>query len=565
MFSKLQTSSDGLSTAEATARLQTYGPNELIMAKRAGPLYVFLSQFKSPMVIVLLAAIVVSVLVSILAGSEEDRGLVDAAVIAIIVVANAVLGFIQEYRSERALEALRKMATPTARVVRNGQVSEVDSRELVPGDLIVVESGDRIPADARVIRSIGFTVDESILTGESQPVSKTESPMSSRNVPIGLLKNMIFQSTMAVSGKCQAVVVTTGMKTEFGRIAQSVQQFEEITTPLQEDLDEMGKKLGVAVIVLAAIILSAEVLRDVSGSLVEEMMTAIALAVSAIPEGLPAVVTITLAIGVQRMVQKNALVRRLSSVETLGSTTVICSDKTGTITKNEMTVTVVYADGRIIDVTGTGYQQDGEFLLDGKKIDPLARPTLRQLLLIGQLCNNSALQVDHSKTGGFVPVGDPTEAALLVLAEKGGLHRGETIGKYTEVHELSFDSIRKRMTSILVTPAGERYAFTKGAPELLLPLCDRMLHDGRMTEMTNEVRDSILRTNAELARKALRLLALAYRPLGDDVSDYTPEHVERNMVFVGLVGMIDPPRNEVPQAVDLCKKAGIRVMMMTGD
>lgn len=562
---ELHTTAKGLTTTEAQARIQVCGYNELVAAKRGSMLGQFLSQFKNPMVIVLLVAIVITLTASVIPGSGEEGGIIDAVVIAAIVFANALFGFVQEYKSERALEALKQMAAPKARVMRDGLWTVVESRELVPGDLISLETGDRLPADARVLSAVGFSADESVLTGESQSAQKTSEPMRQEHTSIGDRKNMVYQGTIITSGKGRALVTATGMETEFGKIAQVVQQRDDVTTPLQKDLDDLGKKLGLVVVVMAALVLAAEVLRDVSDSFVEELMAAIALAVSAIPEGLPAVVTITLAIGVQRMVQRNAIVRKLPSVETLGSTTVICSDKTGTITKNEMTVKAVYADRKIFEVSGSGYAKSGDFVLHGHKVNPMADTQLKRLLLIGQLCSNTILQDGPTENDDYSVVGDPTEGALMVLAEKGGLSYHETAAKYREIHEISFDSVRKRMTSIVADASGEICAFTKGAPEVVLPLCSSALENGVVKPLDNDLGREVLSTNAQLAERALRVLALAYRPLEKGLTDYDPGVVERSLVFVGLAGMIDPPRNEVRAAIRLCRTAGIRAMMITGD
>jgi len=562
---ELQTTPKGLTTTEAQARIQVYGYNELVAAKRASMLSQFLGQFKNPMVVVLLVAIAITLAASSIPGSGDEGGIIDAVVIAAIVLANALFGFVQEYKSERALDALKQMAAPKARVMRDGLWTVLESREIVPGDLISLETGDRLPADARVMSAVGFSADESVLTGESLSAQKTSEPMSQEHASLGDRNNMVYQGTIVTSGKGRALVVATGMETEFGKIAEVVQQRDEVITPLQKDLDDLGKKLGIVVVVLAAIVLAAEVLRDVSDSFVEELMAAIALAVSAIPEGLPAVVTITLAIGVQRMVQRNAIVRKLPSVETLGSTTVICSDKTGTITKNEMTVKTLYADRKLFQVSGSGYTKSGDFVHHDHKVDPMADTQLRRLLLIGQLCSNTILQDGPTDKGDYNVVGDPTEGALMVLAEKGGLSYHETASKYREIHEISFDSVRKRMTSIVADTSGEIYALTKGAPEVVVPLCSGALENGVVKPLDSHLRKEILDTNAQLAEKALRVLALAYRPLEKDLTDYDPSNVEQNLVYVGLAGMIDPPRNEVRAAIHLCKTAGIRVMMITGD
>ncbi len=559
----LNTSMEGISSSEAQTRLETHGYNELVAIGRIGPLQMFLQQFKDPMVIILLVAIVISVFTSIF-GGEGDHGFIDAIVISAIVIFNAVFGFVQEYKSEQALEALKEMAAPRALVTRDGLWIEIDSKELVPGDIVALESGARVPADGRVVQAVGFSIDEAVLTGESMAVRKIDDPIHLRNPVIADMTNMVFSGTTVVSGKGRAVVTDTGMNTEFGKIAEMVQESEKDMTPLQQDLEDLGKKLGIVVIILVVIVFAAEVIRNVGG-LMEELLTAIALAVSAIPEGLPAVVTITLAIGVQRMVQKNAIVRRLPSVETLGSTTIIASDKTGTITKNEMTVTSLYVNGKTLDVEGVGYNKAGQFLQADKEFDVHQDPHVIKLIEIGQLCSNALLQEDLSGAGDWTIVGDPTEGALLVVAEKAGVAYDKTWSTYTEITEISFDSARKRMTSICKGPEESLTAFSKGAPEVLLSLCNRIYDNGTVRPLKANERKSILEVAAGFAAKALRILAFAYRNLDHEIPDWEPEAVEKDLVFVGLQGMIDPPRDEVLEAMATCAKAGIRPIMITGD
>ena len=559
----LNTTMEGISNSEAETRLETHGYNELVTLGRISPLRMFLGQFTDPMVIILLVAIVISVFASIV-GGEGDHGFIDAIVISAIVIFNAVFGFVQEYKSEQALEALKEMAAPRALVMRDGLWIEIDSKQLVPGDIVALESGARVPADGRVVYAVGFSIDEAVLTGESMAVRKVVDPLHLRNPVIADMTNMIFSGTTVVSGKGRAIVTATGMNTEFGKIAEMVQESEKDMTPLQHDLEDLGKKLGIVVIVLVAIVFAAEVLRNVGG-MMEMLLTAIALAVSAIPEGLPAVVTITLAIGVQRMVQKNAIVRRLPSVETLGSTTIIASDKTGTITKNEMTVTNFFVNGMTIDVTGVGYNKEGQFFQAGKEFDIHQDPHAIKLIEIGQLCGNALLQEDLSGRGDWTIVGDPTEGALLVVAEKAGVSYDKTRKDYTEITEISFDSARKRMTSICSGPDESLTAFSKGAPEVLLSLCSLIYENGTVRPLKEDERESILEVASGFAEKALRILAFAYRDLDHEIPDWDAEEVERDLVFVGLQGMIDPPRDEVLEAMATCAKAGIRPIMITGD
>ena len=561
VLKQLDTSMEGLTEVEARARLEKYGPNELLETGGIHPLQMFLQQFRDPMVIILIIAIGISLVTYFI----EGEGLIDAIVIFAIVIFNAIFGFVQEYKSEQALEALKQMAAPKARVMRDGLWNIIESCNVVPGDLVGLESGDLIPADARVVYAVGFSSDEAALTGESVSVRKISNPIHIENPVLGDMKNLVFQGTTITSGKGNAIVTSTGMKTEFGKIWGMVQESEKDMTPLQIDLDDLGKKLGALIVVLCIIVFGAEVLKHVSDSYMEELLAAIALAVSAIPEGLPAVVTITLAIGVQRMVARNAIVRRLPSVETLGSTTVICSDKTGTITKSEMTVTTLFTSGMTISVSGVGYNKDGKFTRASESFDPLTDEHVHKLLEIGQLCSNSVLQPEPSGKSDWTIVGDPTEGALLVLAEKAGMTHKATIEEFTEVSEISFDSQRKRMTSINLDKQKQLTAFSKGAPEVLLPLCTRIYENGQVVPLTDEMRESIVQINAGLAENALRVLSFAYRHIDEEIPDWEPEKTERDLVFVGLIGMIDPPREEVTGAITLCKAAGIRPIMITGD
>ncbi len=565
VLKQLGSSLDGLSTTEAEVRLAKYGPNELVETGGISHLRMFLRQFKDPMVIILIIAIGISLVTALLDPDHGESGMIDAIVIFAIVIFNSVFGFVQEYKSEQALEALKDMAAPKARVMRDGLWTIIESRNVVPGDIMGFEAGDRVAADGRVSYAVGFSADEAPLTGESIPVRKMVDPIHLRSPVVGDMKNCVFQGTNISAGKGHAIVTSTGMQTQFGKIAELVQESEKDMTPLQIDLDDLGKKLGLLIIVLCIIVFGAEIIQSTTSSVMEALLAAIALAVSAIPEGLPAVVTITLAIGVQRMVRRNAIVRRLPSVETLGSTTIICSDKTGTITKNEMTATTMFVNGMTVSVGGVGYNRAGKFTRASEEFDALGDPHIVKLLEIGQLCSNSVLQPDVSGKADFSIVGDPTEGAILVLAEKACLSYDTTLSQYTEITEISFDSARKRMTSINQNTAGELVACSKGAPEVLLPLCTHIYERNKVRPLTEKERDSIVEINAGFAENALRVLAFAYRPIEGEIPDWEPEKVERNLIFVGLIGMIDPPRNEVRDAMRICKMAGIRPIMITGD
>jgi Ca2+-transporting ATPase len=560
----LETTTDGLTEEEAVQRIEKFGYNELIETGTVSPIVMFLRQFTDPMVLILLVAIAISVITGLLS-HEGEHGFIDAIVIGAIVIFNAVFGFVQEYRSEKALDALKEMAAPRARVKRDGLWNEIDSRYVVPGDLLGFEAGDKVATDARVSYAVGLSADEAVLTGESLSVRKVIEPLNLASPAVGDLKNMVFQGTTIVSGKGQAIATATGMETRFGKIAEMVQESEKDMTPLQQDLADLGKKLGLLVIALCVIVFAAEVLASVSADPIEALLAAIALAVSAIPEGLPAVVTITLAIGVQMMVDRNAIVRRLPSVETLGSTTVIASDKTGTITKNEMTVKALFTNGMTINVTGVGYNRAGGFFRASTEFDIKADPHTVRLLEIGQLCTNSLLQPDPSGAADWSIIGDPTEGALLVVAEKAGISYDDTWSKYEEISEISFDSTRKRMTTICRDKEGALWAFSKGAPEILLPLCNKGYEHDAFCDLSERNRENILAINAGFAANALRVLAFAYRRLDEELDEWDPLRVERNLVFVGLVGMIDPARDEVQDAIQTCLHAGIRPIMITGD
>jgi len=555
----LNVGDQGLDEEEAKIRLEKFGLNELVEAKKVTPLEMFISQFKDIMVIILLFAVGISLIVA----QRRGESPVEAVVISIIVIFNAVFGFVQEYRSEQALEALKKLAAHKATVIREGEVQDIYARELVPGDLVILEMGDYIPADIRVSESINLQVDEAILTGESVPVWKRTLECLIPNIPIAEQENMAFLGTMVTFGRGQGIVVEIGMRTEFGKIAGMMQEAEKKETPLQRKLQAFGKQMAGVILILATLVFLAELYRATSYTfelVVDMLIVAIALAVAAIPEGLPAVVTIALALGVQRMVKRQSIMRRLPAVETLGSTTVICSDKTGTITKNEMTVRKIYVNGNEQELTGSGYEQTGTFLVDGNAIDPKSDEGLIRLLEIGALCNNSSY-VEEDQT----IVGDPTEGALLIAAEKGDISQEELLERYPIVTELSFDSARKRMTTIHQTPQGTRIAYVKGAPEILLDLSVSVYEDGNERKMNSEDKTIFLEQNQKFASEALRVLAFAYKVIPDEQKEYTPETIETDLVFVGLAGMIDPPREEVRAAIQVAKDAGIIIKMITGD
>jgi len=551
----LETSKEGLSAEEASERLKRYGFNEIEDREKTTPLKIFVRQFTSFIIFILLAAIVVSLLIG-----EQ----LDALVIAVIVVINGILGFIQEYKAEKAIEALRKLTALKARVIRDGVETELDSRELVPGDIILLETGDKVPADARLSELIRLDVDESSLTGESIPVKKELDIMESDAGIIGQ-RNMVFMATIVSGGHAKAVVVNTGMSTEIGKIAEMVQEVGEKLTPLQVKLRKFGKWLGFVTLGICGFVFLVGVLREyltegvVDSEFLNMMfLTAVSLAVAAIPEGLPAIVTISLALGVQRMVKRNALIRQLPAVETLGCTDVICSDKTGTLTKNEMTVREIYVNNQLINVSGEGYTPEGKFTDNNNQV--VDTENIEALLRVGVLCNDAR----WSRNGaGWRIFGDPTEGALIVSAAKAGLDKEELEKRYPRVDEIAFDSERKCMTTVHEIN-GEKVAYIKGAPDVVLNKCMRIHLKGKLVELNGKDRARILQVNDTLAENARRVLGFAYKPLKEGM-DITPKEVERDLIFVGLQGMIDPPRPEVKDAIVKCNKAGIKTVMITGD
>ncbi|MEM4246602.1 MAG: HAD-IC family P-type ATPase, partial [Candidatus Bathyarchaeia archaeon] len=546
----------GLNDEEARQRLETYGFNELREEKRTSPARMFLSQFTSILVIILIISAIVSAYISL----RQDEPFTDTYIILAIVFMNAVLGFVQEYRAEKALEALKRMVAPQVIVVRNGHEKSLESKRLVPGDIILLEAGSRVPADARLLEAANLHVDEAALTGESRPVAKRECVLPP-DTGVSDRINMIFMGTAISSGRAVAVVTETGMSTEFGKIAGLVQSVEEETPPLRKKVEKMGRQLGTIAVILTIWVF-------VLGLIVHQtdletlFLTSVSMAVSAIPEGLPAVLTITLALGVGRMARQKAIVRKLASVETLGSTTVICSDKTGTLTKNEMTVSRISYNGRIIKVMGSGYTPKGEFILEDETLDPQSDGDLALLLRVGALCNDAHL---HEENNNWSIFGDPTEGALLVVAAKAGLLKEDLSKSFPRVGEIPFDSARKMMTTIHITPDGEKVAYVKGAPEVILERSVSIHQDYTVRPINDSDRESILSSTRDMAGDALRVLAMAYKVLPLDIDDHNIEEAEFGLTFVGLVGMIDPPREEVRSAIQLCKQAGIRSVMVTGD
>ena len=541
----------GLAPEEAQSRLGQYGPNELRQEEKASPLALFFNQFKNILIIILLIATLLSALVG---------EYVDAAIIFVIIVFCAGLGFIQEYRAERALEALKNMLTPTITVLRGGQEWEAPSKDLVPGDVLVLEAGDKIPADARLVEIHSVHCDEAPLTGESIPVGKVLA-LSAEDASVGDRKNMVFTGTTVTYGRGKAVVTATGMTTEFGKIAEEVAAVVEEKTPLERRTDEIGKWLGFITLGICVLVVGISVGREVWAgtfrldSTLPIILFAIALAVAAVPEALAAIVTGALAIGMHEMAKNNALVRKMPAIETLGCTSVICSDKTGTLTKGEMTVRRLFAGGRIIEVSGVGYAPTGS--LSGSLDDR----ALGLLLKGGVLASDAVLAQD---AGRWFVKGDPTEGALVVLAAKGGVLGQETRLASPRIDEFPFSSERKRMTTIHTMEDGRRLAFTKGAPEVLLERCASTLIGDKAVPLGADQRAKLDEANEAMAGDALRVLGVAYKELPAETV-YTEELVETGLIFLGLVGMMDPPRDEAIAAVKVCREIHVKPVMITGD
>lgn len=563
VFEELGVSQAGLSSEEAEKRLEEYGENELKEEKKASVLRLFVSQFKSVLIIILITASIISALLG---------ELIDAVVIIFTVFLAGILSFVQEYRAEKAIELLRSLTSPEATVIRDGTEKRIPSKKLVPGDLILIQTGDRIPADARVIKEFNLKTDESSLTGESVPVKKSTEALPSET-PEADRTNMIYTGTAAAYGRGCAIVTATGMKTAFGELAGLLGTIERSRTPLQESLDKFGRWIGIATLIIVAFVAMLGVLYGFP--LFDMFLWGVALAVAAIPEALPAVVTVGLGLGVRRMVKRHALVRKLPSVETLGVTNVICSDKTGTLTQNKMTVEIICVNEQVLKVTGVGYSPEGEFF-KGDKEFPAEDPHLQVLLLGAVLCNDAGLFKEEEK---WEIKGDPTEAALVVAAAKAGFHKAELDKEYPRLGEIPFSSERKRMTTLnRIKPDSGSFpvkglvAFSKGAPEVILSSCTKILLDGEIKDLSPDVKQLISGKVREMADQALRVMAFSFHPLAADISpekvssgEHAAEEVEEDMVFSGLMGMRDPPREEVKVAIQKCADAGIKTVMITGD
>ena len=568
----LDVTHEGLTSQEAQERLKKYGYNELVAKKRKSALMMFLGQFKDVFILLLIAAVIFSAVIGyydVLTGAAEGvmEALADSIIIGAIVILVAVTGFVQEYRAEKAIEAMKKLTAPKAHVVRDGQEVIIPAKEIVPGDIIVLESGDQVAADARIIEAIELKASEAVLTGESTSVNK-DVPTVKSDAAISERRNMVFTATHIVYGRGKAVVTTTGMNTEFGKIAEMVQTAQEEETPLQKKLDKFASKIAKVVVGVCVLIFLLEAFDVVISGIfrvegfIQAFLSSISLAISAVPEGLPAIVTVALALGAREFARRNALVRRLSSAEGLGAVTVICSDKTGTITKGEMTVRQIYADQKFLEVTGVGYEPKGEFKLGAEVVKPEGDAEL--LLRIGALCNNAQLRKKNEDNTWEI-FGDPTEGALIVAAEKAALGKEKLGGIFPRVREIPFTSERKLMTTVHKTPQNKLVAYLKGAPETVLEKCTHILENGKEVKLTEAKINKVLQANEQLASDALRVLAMAYKQLPSASEKYEDDAIERDLVFVGLEGMIDPPRQEAIKANKTCQKAGIRTVMITGD
>ncbi len=560
-LSKAGSRVSGLTTQEAGERLAQYGANELVSQKKASLIGLFLRQFLSPLIYVLLAAGIVSLVSQFFTGEEH---FIDAIVIFGVIILNAAIGTFQEGQAEKAMEALLEMAAPKATVRRNGKIETIPAREIVPGDIVLFETGDKVPADIRLLESVNLKVNESSLTGESIPVEKQIAPVP-KDAIIAERVSMLFMSTTITSGRATGVAVLTGMETEIGKIATGLEEVKQEETPLQRNIKKLSQYLVFVFLGVSALLVAVGLVQGLG--LFDLFMLAIAAAVASIPEGLPAVVTVVLAIGMRTMARRNAIIRKLVAVETLGSATVICTDKTGTLTLNQMTVRRLFSDGKFTEVTGEGYEPKGEFRQDGRSLNVERDSQITLLLRAGALCNDASLTECNGKHGIF---GDPTEGALVVAAAKAGLDKTELQEKYPRKDELPFASEKQYMVTLhymatLHSEAGHATAYIKGSPEKILSYSKHTLKNGRAVLITESDRKDIAEAAAKMGTDALRVIAIAYRDFPEEPNRLTDENVQDNLTFIGLAGMSDPPRQEAKEAVALCQQAGIRVKMITGD
>jgi len=553
ILSELNTNlNSGLTKNEVNLRLEKYGSNDLKEEDKKSFFSKIVAQFSDFLILILIGAAIISFAV----GESKD-----AVVIIAIVMVNAFLGIYQEGRAEKALDALKKMSSPNAKVIRDGNTEISPASSLVPGDIVVLDAGDIIPADLRLIESSNVKIEEASLPGESVPVEKDSNVFFEEEVSLGDRKNMAYMSTAVTYGRGKGVVVGTGHDTEIGNIATMIQSFEDEVTPLQKQLNQLGKVLGITTIVICIAVFGIGLLQG--REVLEMFMVAISLAVAAIPEGLPAIVTIVLAIGMNRMVKRNAIVKKLLAVETLGSTTIICSDKTGTLTQNEMTVVKVFTDGKIIDVTGGGYEPVGEFKMkeDNIKVEDIG--DFQTLLSISALANDANLE---KTSDGYKVIGDPTEGALITLAGKGNINKQSINKEFPRIEEIPFDSDRKMMTTFHKDYIPSKIvSFTKGAPDIIINRCTRISMDGKILDFDDTLKKEVLKVNSIFSKDALRVLAFAYKEYNTLPNTISPDSNEVDMTFIGLVGMIDPARPEAKDAIAKCKEAGIKTVMITGD
>ncbi|MFW6237748.1 MAG: cation-translocating P-type ATPase, partial [Halanaerobiales bacterium] len=540
----------GLTESEVDSRLSKYGPNELKETSKISPREIFIDQFKNIIVILLLAATGLSLFI----GEHLEAG----AVLAVILI-NALFGFFTEYRAQKSVKALKDMVTTEAKVIRDGKLKQVDSTEVVPGDILIIEEGDRVTADGRLLEADNLAVDEAALTGESEPVSKSRETINKEKVPLAERTNMVYMGTAVTRGNGVVVVTGTASETEMGRIGDMLEETDDEQTPLEEKLDQLGKSLIGITLGVAAIVAVVGIITG--NEIIEMLKTAIALAIAAVPEGLPAVATITLAIGMKKMAGHNALVKSLPAVETLGSTTVICTDKTGTLTENQMTVKKIYLSGREIEVTGTGYKPEGKFRENESElqIDSDSQKNLATFLKAGTLCSNAVVSKGDEL---WEVVGDPTEGGLVTAARKAGFDREEmeTSG-YRRLEEIPFDSDKKYMAVSYETPEKEM-VYAKGAPEVMLEMCEKVKFGEKEEELDEKIYDELLSRNNAMAREGLRVLAVAAKQKGNESLE---EDIKSGLVFLGLAGILDPPRPDVKEAIGQAQNAGVRTIMITGD
>lgn len=546
-------SKSGLTENDAKNRIKQHGYNELEEGEKQSALLLFFSQFKDFMVLVLLGAVLISGLLG---------EYIDAIAIIAIVIINGFLGFFQERRAEKSLQALQELSAPQVTALRNGEWIKLPSKEIVVGDILKFSSGDRIGADVRLVEAKSLEIEESALTGESVPVSKTSEKINKTNVGIGDLENMAFMGTMVTRGTGIGVVCATGMKTAMGQIADLLQNAQTMTTPLQRRLEQLGKILIFVALILTVLVVFVGVIQG--HDLYTMFLAGVSLAVAAIPEGLPAIVTVALSLGVQRMIRKNAIVRKLPAVETLGCASVICSDKTGTLTQNKMTVTHLWSGGHVWKVGGVGYEPIGRFYRgENEEIELNKEKALQQMLMFGILCNHAV--ITRKDNNEYVVDGDPTEGALLVAGMKAGFHRDALLKEYKIIHEFPFDSTRKMMTVVLKDKNGRQFIVTKGAPDVLVGKSESILWDGKRQYLSNDVIDKVQGAINDLATQALRTIAIGFKEISSNKVILDEKEAEKDLTFIGLQGMIDPPRPEVKTAVKECNDAGIKTVMITGD